>query len=524
MGQWSSTVVPATVHGSPTLVFEQRPRSVGAILREGRRWHDRELIVYGDRRLTFGDHEAAVHRAAALLASRGVQEGDRVAIFAANSPEWCITFFAILELGAIAVLCNGWWSESEVAHAIELTAPVLVVSDERGAKRLPPSASVLAIDDVQRAPETTVDLAVPDDEDRAAVILFTSGTTGFPKGATLSHRAIVANIQSLSVVTGRLPQTLADDHPVSVTFTSLPLFHIGALQLLLLPFVTGAKIVFLAGKFDAGEVLRIIEEEQVQVWSGVPTMVERVLVHPDLAVRDVSSVRTIVMGGSAVSPQLLERVTDAFPNAKRGVGQSYGLSEAGGLISTGVAAHMASHPGSVGHIVPVVEVRINEPDEHGIGEIMSRGPAVMDGYWALPDDPILTPDRWLHTGDLGWVDDEGFLYVTGRKKDMIIRGGENIAAAHIEATLKDHPAVREAAVVGLPHQELGEEVGAIIVVTPGETATPEELAAFVRQRLAHFEVPSQWLLRDDDLPKNDSGKVLKYQLRDEWAAQLDTAS
>ncbi len=221
-----------------------------------------------------------------------------------------------------------------------------------------------------------------------------------------------------------------------------------------------------------------------------------------------------------MSTQLLDRVTAAFPNAKRGVGQTYGLSEAGGVISTGVAKDLSTHEGSVGRIVPVVEIRIDEPDENGIGEIMARGPAVMDGYWGLPDDPVLTPDGWLHTGDLGRVDDDGFLYVTGRKKDMIIRGGENIAPAHIEATLMDHPAVREAAVVGLPDDELGEEVGAIVVVAPGASTTPDELAAFVRPKLAHFEVPVRWWLRDDDLPKNDSGKVLKLQMRDEWVEAL----
>jgi len=218
-------------------------------------------------------------------------------------------------------------------------------------------------------------------------------------------------------------------------------------------------------------------------------------------------------------------VTAAFPNAQRGIGQTYGLSEAGGVISTGVAKDLSTHEGSVGRIVPVAEVRIDEPGEprigeHGIGEIMSRSPAVMDGYWGLPDDPILTADGWLHSGDLGWVDDDGFLYVTGRKKDMIIRGGENIAPAHIEAMLTEHRAVLEAAVVGLPHDELGEEVGAVVVVAPGARVSEQELAAFVRPQLAPFEVPVRWWLRDDELPKNDSGKVLKLQLRDEWATRL----
>jgi long-chain acyl-CoA synthetase len=245
-------------------------------------------------------------------------------------------------------------------------------------------------------------------------------------------------------------------------------------------------------------------------------MVERVLAHPDLATRDLTSVRGVLPGGAPVSADLLARVSAAFPNATRGVGQVYGLSEAGGVLSSGVAKDLATHPGSSGRIVPVAEIRIDDPDDVGNGEILARSPAVMDGYWGLPGDPVLTDDGWLHTGDLGRTDDDGYLYVTGRKKDMIIRGGENIAPAHIEACLLAHAGVREAAVVGLPHRELGEEVGAIVSLVPGAATLPEDLDAFLRPRLAYFEVPTRWWLRDDELPKNDSGKILKYRLREEW--------
>jgi long-chain acyl-CoA synthetase len=521
--RWGDSVVRTKVRGNPILVYERRVHSVGAFLREGRRWHDREFIVQGRRRVTFGDHETAVRRAASLFAARGIGAGDRVAIFAANSPEWPIAFFGALELGAIAVPCNGWWSESEVAHACQLVSPALIVADVRRSGRLPARSQVLPVDELRGAVESHSSYPSPPepaiDENQPAVILFTSGTTGFPKGATLSHRSIIANVHSLLVVSRRLPHQLADDHPVSVTLTSLPLFHIGAIQLLLLPFVTGAKLVFPEGKFDAGEALRLIEVERVNVWGAVPTMVERVLAHPDLAARDVSSVRTVILGGSPVSTNLLERVSAGFPNATRGVGQVYGLSEAGGVLSTGVAKELTTHKGSAGRIVPVAEIRIDEPDAQGIGEILARSPAVMDGYWGQAGDPILGADGWLRTGDLGRVDDDGFLYVTGRKKDMIIRGGENIAPAHIEACLLEHPDVREAAVVGLPHRELGEEVGAIVSLAPGARTIAGDLEAFLRPKLAHFEVPARWWLRDDDLPKNESGKLLKYQLREEWASR-----
>jgi long-chain acyl-CoA synthetase len=524
--RWGDSIVRGTVRGNPVLVYEHRVRSIGAILREGRRWRDRDFIVHDTRRLTFEEHEAAVWRVAAEFAVRGVGEGDRVAIFAANTPEWSIAFFATLELGAIAVPCNSWWSESEVAHAIALTSPTLIVADAKRAERLPAASPVLLIDEFSEAAEGHSDLgglsdsSINEDEDRPAVIIFTSGTTGFPKGATLSHRSIIANVQSLLVVSRRLPHQLPGDHPASVTLSSLPLFHVGAIQLLLVPFMTGAKLVFPEGRFEAGELLRLIEAERVNSWGAVPTMAERVLAHPDLATRDVTSMRTVVLGASAVSTDLLERVSNAFPSARRSVGQVYGLTEAGGVLSTGVAKHLATHQGSSGRIVPFAEIRIDEPDELGVGEILARSPTVMGGYWGMPDDPILTADGWLRTGDLGRVDHDGFLYVTGRKKEMIIRGGENIAPAHIEACLLAHPHVREAAVVGLPHRELGEEVGVIVSRVPGSATSAEELEAFLLPKLAHFEVPTRWWLRDDQLPKNDSGKILKYQLREEWLSQL----
>jgi long-chain acyl-CoA synthetase len=520
--RWGDRVVRSSVRGNPTLVYEHRVRSVGAVMREGRRWATRDFIVQGDRRVTFGAHESAVRRVADQFTAEGIGPGDRVALFAPNTPEWSATFFATLEVGAIAVPCNGWWSPAEVEHAVALTEPKLVVTDARRTERLPGGLRLRSVDDLRDAFASADDdvgaIADPtspahEDEDRPAVVLFTSGTTGFPKGVTLTHRSLVANVQSLIVLSGRLPQQLPEDHPASVTLASLPLFHIGAIQLLLVAFVSGARLVFAEGKFDAREVIQVIESEGVTMWSAVPTMVERVLAHPDLIEHNTGSLRTIVMGGAPVSPFLLERVAQAFPNASRGVGQAYGLSEAGGVLATAVAK--ATRPGAAGRIVPVAEIRIDHPDEVGVGEILARSPAVMDGYWGAPGGPALTPEGWLHTGDLGRVED-GFLYIAGRLKDMIIRGGENIAPGHIEAYCLQHPDVCEAAVVGLPHPDLGEEVGAVVSLVPGSTTTTDDLTDFLRTRLAHFEVPSAWWVHTGELPKNDSGKILKHRLREQW--------
>jgi long-chain acyl-CoA synthetase len=517
--RWGESVVRTKVRGRPTLVYEHRPRAASAFLQESLRWSDREFIIHGLQRVTFAEHEAAVRHAVTELAARGVGEGDRVAIFAANCPEWPVVFFAALEMGAIAVPCNGWWSVPEIAHACALTTPTLIVADAERAQRLPAAAPVVFFDELRAASEgNTEHVSHPGpliDEDQPAMILFTSGTTGLPKGATLSHRSIIANVHSLCAMTRRLPHQLADDHPASVTLTSLPLFHIGAIQLLLLHYLTGAKLVFPEGHFDAGEVLRLIEAERVNVWGAVPTMVERVLADQDLVWRDVSSVRTVGLGGSVVSSSLRERVAASFPKAVHGASQVYGLSEAGGVLASGAPKDLATHTGSVGRVVPVAEIRIDEPNTDGIGEILARSPAVMDGYWGQPDDSIFTADGWLRTGDLGWVDGDGFLYVTGRKKDLIIRGGENIAPAHIESLLLEHPDVREAAVVGLPHRELGEEVGAVVSLVSGSATTAADLQVFLRSKVASFERPSRWWLRND-LPKNDAGKIVKYRLRQDW--------
>jgi long-chain acyl-CoA synthetase len=322
-------------------------------------------------------------------------------------------------------------------------------------------------------------------------------------------------------VANKLPHQIPDSIRASVALVGLPLFHIGAIQLILVPLMTGSQIVFLEGRFDAGEVLSLIESRQVTMFSGVPTMIERMLAEPGLAERDLSSLRTVVLGGSPVDDLLLDRIAQAFPNATRGVGRTYGLTEAGGVVSTGVGPEVRKRPGSCGRLAPVVEVQIRDADADadadGTGEIYVRSPAAMNGYWGLADDTAIDRDGWIRTGDVGRVDEDRFLYVTGRSKDMIIRGGENIAPARIESVLREHPAVAEVAVIGLPDADLGETVAAVVRLAPEATVPTEELDAFARPRLANFEVPARWIFRDASLPTNDSGKVLKAVLRDEYA-------
>jgi long-chain acyl-CoA synthetase len=370
---------------------------------------------------------------------------------------------------------------------------------------------------VDRDDEPAELVLAPADEDAPALIMFSSGTTGAPKGVLMSHRAVVANIQNLLLLTGRLPDELPDAHPGTVSMLSVPLFHLAGIQVSCTTLLSGGSLVFLEGRYDPAEVLRLIEAERVRVWGSIPTMVTRVLDHPDLAVRDVSSVTSVPMGGSAVSPELRERVAAAFPGmrARNRVGSLYGLTEAGGVLAAGSGRDVAGRPGCVGRALPVVELRIADPDAEGVGEIQARTPTSTGGYLGEPGG-IADADGWIPTGDRGRLDDEGWLYVTGRSKDIVIRGGENVACVHVEDVLLTHPDVLEAAVVALPHPDLGEDVGAAVVLRPGATVSPDELAAHARTRLARFEVPGAWWVRRDPLPLNASGKVLRREVRREW--------
>jgi long-chain acyl-CoA synthetase len=520
--RWGDQVARTTVRGHEGLVYSPRPARITAVLDEARRWSDRPFMIQGARVISFAEHERMMRTFTRRLCQEGVRGGDRVGIFAANSPEWVAMFFAILAVGAIAVPCNGWWSAEEMAHACATVQPSLLICDERRLERVPRGVRVIMSSALAGSdpPGTDDDAAAMcgAHEDDPAVILFTAGTTSFPKGAVLSHRALVANLQTLLVVSRKLPHQIGDDAPASVTLVGLPLFHIGAIQLILVPLMTGSQIVFLEGRFDPATVLEQMETRHVTMFSGVPTMMERLLSHPDIRRRNLVSLRTVVLGGSPVEQGLPDRIRDAFPGTTRGVGQTYGLTEAGGVVSTGVGAKIQEHPGSSGRLAPVVEARIENPDGHGNGRIFIRSPAAMDGYWGLGDDQPVDAAGWLDTGDLGHLDDGQYLYITGRAKDVIIRGGENIAAARVEAVLMSHPAVAQAAVVGLPDSDLGQVVAAAVCLTAPGGATETELVAFASQYLAHFAVPQRWWFLDGQLPLNDAGKVLKTSLAANWPA------
>jgi long-chain acyl-CoA synthetase len=430
-----------------------------------------------------------------------------------NQIEWLVAFWALQCLGAVPVLGNAWWSDAEAAAALSLSQPALVITDrDPGAvPALGFTALRALVDDDYPAAVDPVPVA----EDDTALIMFSSGTTGTAKGVIMSHRSAVANLQNLLVLTGRMPSELPAERPGTVSLLSVPLFHLAGIQISCTTLLSGGKLIFLPDRFDPAEVLRLMEQERVRVWGSVPTMVSRVLDHPEFASRDTSSLRSVPMGGAVVPPELRQRISRSFTGVRERVGSLYGLTEAGGVLAAGSGRDIENRPGCVGRALPVIELRIRDPDAAGVGEIQARTPTVTDGYLGDPA-PITDDDGWISTGDLGRVEEPGWLYVTGRAKDVIIRGGENIASASVEQSLLTHPDVLEAAAVALPHPDLGEQVGAAIVLRPGAEPDVEGLASHAGRQLARYEQPTRWWVRRTRLPTNAAGKLLRGQIRDEW--------
>jgi long-chain acyl-CoA synthetase len=532
--RWGREVVPGTAGGHPCLTYARRPGSMAELLSGAGRWAEREFLVQGERRLSYGAFTGAVARVAAHLRGLGLRPGERIMLLGFNQIEWVAAFWAAQTLGAVTVLGNAWWSEAETAAALDQAAPVLVLASQPASLESPACAArVLGLDTLRplvdgggpAGPEAAAaGLAAPDPdpvpvaEDDPALIMFSSGTTGTARGVVMSHRSVIANLQNLLVLTGRLPTELPPGHPGTVSLLSVPLFHLAGIQTSCTTLLTGGRLVFLSGRFDPAEVLALIENERVRVWGSVPTMVSRVLDYPGLTRRDTSSLRSVPMGGAAVSPELRQRVAASFPGVKSGAGSLYGLTEAGGVLAAGSGPDLDDRPGCVGRALPVVELRIARPGPDGVGEIQARTPTATDGYLGDPA-PLADPDGWISTGDLGRIEEPGWLYVTGRSRDIIIRGGENVACAHVEQALLRHPDVLEAAVVGLPDADLGEEVGAVVVLRPGARAGVAELRRHAGTELGRFERPARWWLRRGPLPVNATGKILRREIRSGWLAR-----
>lgn len=521
---WSKDTTVELVENRWQRVYAKRPRSVAEFLIDARRWSERIHAVQGGIRLTFADHEKAVALVADWMRRNGVGQGTPIAFLARNRLECTIAFWAAHCLGAVVVLCNPWWSENEVKLALELSTPVMVLCDEETIRHLPDEINGKSVEgfssflNVSEAPP----LPQPEiTEDSPAMVIFTSGTEGTPKGVILSQRSVIVNMQNLLVATNRLSSHLDPEKPQSVTLLTVPLFHLAGIQVVIASLHSGARLVYQAGRFDAAEVLRLIEEEKVTTWGAVPAMVTRVMNHRDFGSRQLSTLRSIQVGGSAATAGFHQQVRESFPMLKiGGAGSLYGLTEAGGLLAMATASELSKRQGSVGQLLPVVRVKIDNPDSDGNGEILVQSPGLMSGFLGDGRSPI-DEDGWLHTGDLGHVSDDKFLYLSGRLKEIIIRGGENISCSHVEQVLMSYPGVSEVVVVGLPHSELGEQVGAVIVPMLDAEVSVEQLKEYVLDKLGRFETPTRWWIRNLPLPTNASGKVVRRHVQRLWQEHGD---
>jgi long-chain acyl-CoA synthetase len=518
--QWGADVEPGEYAGHGGLVYCRRPRQVTDMLLGTERWNERTFLVYAERRITFKQFRGALDAAGAMLRERGVGPGDHVMLRAYNCPEFVLAVWALWTVGAVPVMANRWWGNTETGRALTLIQPVLLLTDDPGDSALatPRSVPTLHVSALTRYFSVNTRPAGPGPavavhEDDPGLVLFTSGSSGAPKAVLLSQRAVVSNQQNLLTRSRRLPQLLPTDGPQPVTLVCTPLFHIGGVSNLITQLIIGGRLVLLDGKFDAGRVLELIETEQVANWGGVPTMATRVLEHSDFGQRDLSSLRSFPLGGAPLPPTLLDRMRAKLPQLqRRGLANTWGMTESGGFVTVAGNRDLEERPGTVGRPYMVAELRIHEPDAHGVGEVLLRAPTVMTGYLGMADDDTVDVDGWLHTGDLGHLDGDGYLYLDGRSKDIVIRGGENIACAHVERALAAHPDVVEVAVFGVPHPDLGEELAAAVVHRPGTEVTADQLREFLRGTVAYFEIPTRWSVQASPLPTLAGEKVDKRAL------------
>ena len=532
------------VAGQSLLGYVNAPGSVRDLWLLATGHGDAEYMVYMDERMSYSDAAAQVAGFANWLQAQGIGEGDRVAIAMRNYPEWMLAHWAINSIGAVVVGLNAWWVADEMAYALEDSKPKLLVADDRRlttfaeiGERFPDLGLVSVRTDAPALPATSWQDAVatggelPEaniDPDSESCIFYTSGTTGRPKGAQLTHRGCVANVMNVAAMgtiyaTHRaLESGEAVDAPVAApaptSLIATPLFHVTANNCIMQAgTVAGGRFVMMY-KWDPLEAMRLIQQEQVTSMSAVPMMSREILSHPDRDDYDLSSLNAMGGGGAAMQPDLVGKVAAETKRAKPA--QGYGMTEVCGIISYIAGDIFIERPSSVGPMVPTLEGRCvddqGQPLAAGeVGEVCVRGTPVIKGYLNRPEATQETiVGGWLHTGDVGYFDDDGFLYLVDRAKDMILRGGENIYGAEVENAIFDHPAVLECVAFAVPDDRLGEEVGAAVHLRDGAVLDAPGLREHLASRVAAFKIPRYLWFLAEPLPRNANGKFLKRELRD----------
>lgn len=532
------------IRGIPTRTWANAPDSLRATARLAQAHGSREFLVYEGERVTYDAWFRAVCALAQALRESGIAKGDRVALAMRNLPEWPVSFFAVTVLGAICVPLNAWWTGPELAYGLsDSGAKALICDAERWERIAPhrgdcpdlatvivsraeaPERGVRFLEDIVGAPPNYASLpaadmpaetVAPEDD---ATIFYTSGTTGKPKGALGTHRNLCTNILSsgYNAACAALRRGEAPPAPTpKVSLTVIPLFHVTACSAGLMGGMVAGNTMIFMHRWDPVAAFAIIEREKVNLTGGVPTIAWQLLEHPARGDYDLSSIEAVAYGGAPAAPELVRKIREVFGALP---GNGWGMTETMATVAGHSSEDYLNRPTSCGPPVAVADLRIMDPEGTAelprgeVGELWARGPMVVKGYWANPEASAATfVDGWVRTGDLARLDEEGFCYIVDRAKDMVIRGGENIYSSEVENVLYDHPAVTDAALIGLPHRELGEEPAAVVHLAPGTAASEAELREWVAARLARFKVPVRIAFSPETLPRNANGKILKGEL------------
>jgi long-chain acyl-CoA synthetase len=553
---WNELIAPGAdfeiavkeVRGVPIRTYANAAQNLRDLWLSTQAFADRDYLVYEDERITYAQAHEQVASLANWLIAQGVKPGDRVAIAMRNYPEWMLCYWATLSVGAAVVGMNAWWIGSEMLYALEDSTPKVMILDSERLKQLgdlrkevsdiallgvrfPASeAGVTPWADAIANPATLPMLDIDTDED--ACIFYTSGTTGKPKGAQLTHRGCVSNVWSM-MFAGALQRTLAiknglleaDAEPaVPSALVTTPLFHVTANNCVAHgTTLAGGKLTHMY-KWDAGVALELIEKEKITAVSGVPVMAREIISHPNFATTDTSTLLTLGGGGAQLQPDLVGKIEAEVATARPNTG--YGMTETCGIITSISADHFVDKPASCGPAMPAFESKVVNPDS-GVemplgeaGELWVRGGHVIRGYLNREEATAESiVDGWLRTGDMAKKDEDDFIFIVDRIKDMVLRGGENIYCAEVESAIFDHEDVAECTVFGVEDDRLGEEVGVALLLKPGATITADELRGHCAGKLAKFKIPRYFWFMNEALPRNASGKFLKRELR----ASLDVA-
>jgi acyl-CoA synthetase (AMP-forming)/AMP-acid ligase II len=530
-------IVEEDVLGVRMKVFKHRHANLrDQLLHGARTYGDGDLYVWSDgRRQTFTGLVGEVAEVAAGLRDRyGIGKGSRVAICAANCPEWILTFWACAVLDAVVVAMNGWWTGAEMRNALDVTTPHLLLVDEKRHARLDGDGVDMPVvvierdwDDIPVAGVTELpDVEIHEDD--PFELLFTSGTTGRPKAAILSHRAVLAYIQlqPYGGARGAYLAGLDAPPPQPVRLAVYPLFHVSGLSTVVGGVELGAKSVWLLGRFDAGAAIELTKREGINMWGGGLAHVMKLLDHPDATTVEPSQIWSVNVGGSATPPHLLDRAEELFPHLVGRTQSGYGATEAG-LIAHATHWMLRAAPDCAGLPYPNVDVRVTDDDGNVVpdgasGNIEVRSSQNIPAYWNNPaaTEDTVRPGGWVRTGDFGRYED-GLIFISSRLRDLIIRGGENIYPFEIENRLDEHPEVVESAVFGVDSAVYGQEVKAVVVVRPGADVDAEELREFCAAQLAAYKVPSELELTEEPLPRTASGKVMKHVLAGAANTQIE---